>query len=430
MSDEPEILPDRSYPYGYWQTTTHINVLRDAMGYYGTGINIGIVEIGHPDLNQSVLSNSVNNGRITLLGNPTTADPFHATLIASILVGQSNDGYCGIAPMAKLFCVNDSFLFKEGINVLISNNVNIINVSLGFLLSTSYGDIAKFFDYIIKDTGITICKSSGNYGSTIYDEALSYSCIGVGNINDKQTLTIIDDEIDGSSSYSSGNLLPFKPDLSAPGRYAKNPFTPNLNNGGTSSSAPIVTGICALLMQAFPQDKNKPMLLKSALLASAQVLPNMTDEYSDATSEYPAFDRPYGAGMVDAIAAYTLLDDNQYKSIHTTMNMSSYTNTKTFQVYSSTISYERDIFVSLCWDQAIIYDDDNTYTNPTVQPWFHHELRLYDPSNNLVAISTYTNDRKQFIRYTPTQTGTYTIEVYKTGSPYFLSQAAIAYYIK
>lgn len=414
-----------SFPYGYWQHSTNIDTLRSITGATGYGINVGLVENGRPDLDLPVFENAVNNNRITCLCNNTDD---HASLVAAVLTGQTND-YYGVAPCINLICTNFKTSWEYTVENLVTYDVSIINISLQASNSQTYDDISKLFDHIVSEYGITICKSAGNSNSTIYDGALSYNAISVGNINDKNTMTIDDDTISSTSSYSSGNTA-YKPDLSAPGRNNKNPVNPNLNNGGTSCASPLVAGVCALLMENYNFLAYRPMALKSALMASANHIPHMTDIYSTASSIDPAIDREYGAGMIDAYAAYQLLNNNHYLSVATQSSMASPTNSLEFVVHSRDISNEKSIFATVNWMQEILcFGTLPYYTGYHVFPVYHHELRLYDPQGILVARSTYTYDRKQFIRYKPTQAGTYTLSVYKTGTLAYYPQSAIAYSI-
>lgn len=414
-----------SFPYGYWQHSTNIDTLRYLTGATGAGVIVGLVENGHPDLSLPIFEDAVNNNRITCLCTNTDG---HASLVASVLTGETSD-YLGVAPNVNLICTNYQTSWEYTLETLITYDVSIINISLTTGASSSYDDISKLFDYIVYFYGITICKAAENYAPIIYGGALSYNIISVGNIDDKNTMTINDDEIDGTSSYSSGNTA-YKPDISAPGKNNKNPVDPNLYFGGTSCATPLVAGVCALLMEEFPTLKHRPMVLKSALMASAHKMFNMTDIYSNPSSVDPALDRKYGAGMIDAYAAYQLLNNNRYLSVKTEDSMASPTNTLELVVHSCDITNEKSIFATVNWMQGIItLGTLPNYTGYAVLPIYHHELRLYDPQGNLVARSTYTYDRKQFIRYKPTQAGTYTLTVYKTGTLAYYPQSAIAYSI-
>ena len=432
MIQESDLADYTANDYGYWQRSTNINTLRDAFSNEGCGVNVALVEGGYPDEEQPLFDDSVNHNRLILIpdssGNTTPSN--HATLMASIIIGLTED-YEGVAPLANLYCISYSAVDNSIIatlEYLLDNyDIDIINLNVIFRTTQSYNTYAMYLDSLVSDYSVTICKAAGNDYNRIYDMALAYNVITVGNIDDHNTLNKDDDVIASSSSYYNGTSYAFKPDISAPGQRAKNPYSPTLSNGGTCASTAIMSGVCALLIDAFPTLVSKPMLLKSSLLASAYNLPNMTDVYSTSTSTYPAIDRQYGTGMVDAAAAYLVLSNHYYKSITSISEMENTVNSLEFRVYSRDITNDKDIFATVNWIQDVTYY--SVYGTPYVLPGYHHELRLYDPNGNLVARSTYTNDRKQFIRYKPTQTGLYTLSVYKTGTPHYRPQSAIAYYL-
>ena len=59
---------DRNYfPYGYWQHSTNIDTLRSFTGATGSGINVGLVENGPPDLSLPLFEDAVNHNRVTCL---------------------------------------------------------------------------------------------------------------------------------------------------------------------------------------------------------------------------------------------------------------------------------------------------------------------------------------------------------------------------
>ena len=428
-SDRIEI-ENRSYPYGYWQYSTNIRVLREVHGLSGEGVNIGLLEAyGVPNTQLPVFSYCVNNNRMTILDNPEIVDG-HANKMAAVLVGKTSD-YYGVAYNAHLFCTGkitaSNFISK--MNNLINNNVKIINMSLDVTWGTIYNSFGKFMDYVVSNYGITICKSAGNF-RVIYGDGFSYDSITVGCIDDKNNESLSDDirwddgqNSDQGSGYYDGYNYAYKPDLSAPGENAKTPYDTVGFSGATSRSTAIVSGVCALLMEQSIAVKNNPMLLKSILLATAYNLQSMTDVYSNSSDIYPALDRELGAGMIDAYAAYSAIYNNRFVDISSDVDKSSAYNSISITMYPMDIVREKDIFASVCWMQAVTYPNNS----PNLVVAKHHELRLYDPNNVLVAKSSYTNDRKQFIRYKPTVDGVYTLMVVKTGNTDYKAQAGISY---
>jgi subtilisin family serine protease len=96
-----------------------------------------------------------------------------------------------------------------------------------------------------------------------------------------------------------------KPDISAPGSSVCStvPGTGYSSAfSGTSMAGPHVAGVAALLMSAFPQQKNDPPAVRDILQQSASPLP-----IAGSCGGFPGTDRPNpftGWGLVDALAAY------------------------------------------------------------------------------------------------------------------------------
>ena len=452
LSDED--INIRSYPYGVWQSITNINVLRDALGYKGNGVNIGLVQNHIPDFNYSGLSTDMQNRLNEMFaysnshnllhyigsGSSYTSGIDHANYMLSILTGFVNNDYSGIAPLANVYC--DEFSTSTGnfgpIENLVDAGVNVICASIAMgACGSSYDFNARFLDYIISNDYVTICISAGNNSDGItcevHNGAMAYNAITSGNIDDKMTLSTDDDVIKSTSRYSSQDGTAYKPDLSSPGSRAgtySHPGIVNENKGGTSASNAINAGICALLMQVNPSLKTNPMLLKSIVMSSANNILNMTNIYSNATSVIPALLRDYGAGMIDAYQAYYIISNNNFKSYN-----SYYLNyTYTFNVKQREVNQGKDIFLSLNWMQWITKTGSSYFSNSSynVLNDFCHSLSLYDPNGYLVANSNYQYDKKQFIRYSPLQAGTYTVSINRTyiNPPAYYPEFAIAYCIK
>ncbi len=440
------------YPYGVWQNSTNIDMLRDAMGFTGSGVKIGALEQWVANFDYTNISSEdrtelyeqfsyhIDNGLIHF-ASPASIDDnaSHANYTLSILSGFTDD-YEGVAPLAEVYCAgrgNDGHYFQP-IENLIDSGVNVIYASLYWEwaeFDNNYDYVSKYVDYIVSNTSVTLCFSAGNIESENPNNKLcsapySFNAITVGNINDKRTIPTNDDEISSSSLYNFLENDTYKPDICAPGTNVSTYVAPNMGGGGTSAACPVVAGTCALLMEAIPKLKSDPMLLKSLLMASAQELENMTDIYSTTTSIDPALIRRYGAGMIDAYKAYeTYINGN-------TRSFNSYDLSFNYAVHVSDkdINRDKDIYLSLNWMQwntenGDDWDLDNNYN---VLNGNHHTLSLYDPDGELVAVSDYHYDRKQFIRHKPLKTGRYTAKITRsnTGILQYYPQFAVAHCIK
>ena len=136
-------------------------------GFQGNGIRIGILEAeGVID----ITSPHFDANRITVVrnGNVSLKTDTHASLVTAIAagerVGYNSRVYTGIVPEAEIFitCAPDAEAFFSGLQVLRDNGVNVINISLGFLNTTSYTYIDQMLDEFIIDSGITCVVAAGN----------------------------------------------------------------------------------------------------------------------------------------------------------------------------------------------------------------------------------------------------------------------------
>jgi len=108
-----------------------------------------------------------------------------------------------------------------------------------------------------------------------------------------------------SGPTSDGRL---KPELAAPSCYRSPEYSPCF--AGTSASAPVVAGIAALLLEAFPQAT--PDQIREALCQSARPLcggcnPDCTQDPACSICTDDLCDYRTGCGLVNALAAYHYL---------------------------------------------------------------------------------------------------------------------------
>lgn len=268
--------------------------------YTGRGVSIAILDTGvypHPDL----------AGRIRafrdLVGRRTSPydDNGHGTHVASCAAGdgsRSGGRYRGPAPGAGLVVVK--VLNKTGagamsnllagIDWVLANReryrIRILNLSMGAPARTGCAD-----DPLCQAAerawaaGIVVVAAAGNEGPdprTIASPGISPRVITVGALDDHGTPSRRDDTV---AAFSSRGPTPdgvHKPDLLAPGVAITAARAPRsyldktgagertgayLTLSGTSMAAPIISGICALLLEARPEltpDEVRGLLLAAA----------------------------------------------------------------------------------------------------------------------------------------------------------------------
>ena len=242
--------------------------------YTGNGVKVGIIDQGVP--------NTINlkSGKYTRI---TSVENEHSTVIASIIGGTS-----GIAENVHFYCIGGESLVDSVNSMIDTCNVNIINLSLGYLTVGYYTRFDAYIDNTVSHSGCTFVKSAGNKGSTnayVTAPGCAMNAITVGSINYSQNVR-------ASSSWNVSNGFLLKPDVVAPGGILAN--IPNLSDNyevysGTSYAAPMVVGTIALLMEEFSILKTNPALVKSVLHLGAEPLPSQTNY----------FDQQAGFGLIN-----------------------------------------------------------------------------------------------------------------------------------
>lgn len=228
----------------------------------GKGIRIGLIDTAinteHPALkSQSITSHSV------LTPGITKAKKSHGTAIATILIGSHNsETLSGLLPAAKLYSAS---VFRQrdkhnidttaewivsGIDWLLSQNVQVINMSVG-------GPRNLLVDVAIQRTiqsGVPVIAAAGNGGSTA---TAVYPAAQPGVI----AVTAVDSDLELYSEANQGKYI----DFAAPGVdiWAGNEKGEGKFVSGTSFSVPYVTAAIANIIdsagpkEAYIQLQNK-----------------------------------------------------------------------------------------------------------------------------------------------------------------------------
>jgi serine protease AprX len=260
------------------------------MGLTGKGLVVAVLDTGiypHPDL---ILPNNRIVAWQDILNQKTSPydDNGHGTHVSGIIAGNGRSfrgRYKGIAPEAML--VGVKVLDENGggnvsnlltgiewcLDHLAELQINVMNLSLGTPAQESY-----HMDPLCRATtaawqkGITVCAAAGNQGpeqKTIDSPGINPKIITVGNVDDRQTPSGSDDELNRTSGRGPTIDNIMKPDLLAPGT----DITSLKASGGyrtlsgTSMSTPLVAGAVALIIERWPQlgpDRIKRLLTQNA----------------------------------------------------------------------------------------------------------------------------------------------------------------------
>lgn len=227
-------------------TDVHIN------GITGAGIKVGIIDTGidytHEDL-QVKGGTSFVPGTIDYLD-----DNGHGTHVAGTVAALNNTvGVLGVAPQANLYAIKvlDQYgvgTYSDvisGIEWAITNNMNIINLSLGG--STPSQTLQKAVEKAYY-SGILVIAAAGNNG---FDKK--------GNINypAKYSSVIAVGAIDKQNSRANFSSVGRELELMAPGVDILSTVPKEyVSYSGTSMAAAHVTGVAALLWEARPELTN------------------------------------------------------------------------------------------------------------------------------------------------------------------------------
>ena len=434
-----------------YQAITGVSDMRVYNGASGAGVKIGQIELSTPDFSNPVfdhMRDTVNpaNNRYHILMDVSGeyVDKVHETAVASIMVGKTAN-FTGIVPDAEIYAVGvaeNGYSYKhwrEGMELLLDAGVNVINASYEFTYETrgEYGEPSRWVDHVINEHDVSVCISAGN-DRYILGGAMAYNAITVGNIDDKHTLTLIDDkrkvnlsDAGKQSAYSLNTELAFKPDIMAPGDTAGTPIDPQTgsNHGGTSYSAPIVTGAVAQLCDRFPAYKTMPLVLKAALLAGAIKTQEMTDCDEDADPDNDidsvirgdriALDRKNGAGMVNVIRASSVISDHMW------FYHPSFGKTSTMQLAAASLESGSRVQSCLLWPKQNVIHGPHYPADGSGDPTPVYDvpketllLNVYDNRPMMIYESFYQKDTKEYIAFTPRTAGQYSFQVYKISNPY------------
>jgi len=314
-------------------------------GLTGFGVNVALKDGG------AIYSHSDFNGRLSIVDNDAIdSHPTHvAGTIGSALSINDNDGNTGgMAELVHLYSysynvdgnnppVIETDYTVDYVNAVTMRSAFIINNSWGHVFnqqnksllgdySSSAQDIDDFiYDYY--DNDVLLTKSAGNYREIFYQDCDGYytmddlSCtkntVVVGSVG----ITEADNEISYFSSCGPADDGRIKPDVVADGfeltstifvdnegqyadSYSDNDSCGHINEQdheptcrkywkGTSMSCPVVTGISALIHQAY-KDTNSEF-------PTADIVKALLCNYAKDLGK-PGPDFSYGFGLADAKA--------------------------------------------------------------------------------------------------------------------------------
>lgn len=306
--------------YGTWYRQIEIEngQFLHQEGYKGEGVQIAILDAGFYNANNfESLINLRNEGRVlntrdfVYPGKNIYKSDVHGAEVLSTIASET-DNVIGTAPHAMFHLLRTEDAKSEypveednwiaGAEFADSAGTDIISTSLGYstfdnsIYNYSYSDmngttsrISRAAD-IAASKGIVVVVSAGNSGNDawhyINTPADAKNIISVGALTYSKTKAAF-------SSFGPSSDGRVKPDIMAMGQYTSAEIKPGIYGlvSGTSFSAPIISGITACLIQAFPSAK--ALKIKEAIIQSS--------------TQYNNPDSLYGYGIPDYEKAYTYL---------------------------------------------------------------------------------------------------------------------------
>jgi serine protease AprX len=327
--------------------TVGATAVRQGQGYDGAGIGVAVIDSGitpwHDDLTQTGIPGSQRIDRFVDFVNGQTTpydDNGHGTHVAGIISGNGYDSggaRSGMAPGSRLVVLKVLDSSGQGrisdviaaLDYVVTHKdllqIRVVNLSVGARVYDSYkSDLLTLAAKRVVEEGVVVVASAGNGGrndqngvqyGAILAPANAPWVLTVGASSHMGTIDRADDTIAAFSSRGPTERdYAAKPDVVAPGvgiyslsdpnstlyttRSAyllsgtiATDYLPYLSLSGTSQSAPVVTGVVALMLQANPS--LTPNAVKAILQYTAQ-------EYSGNS----ALDQ--GAGFLNGAGAVEL----------------------------------------------------------------------------------------------------------------------------
>lgn len=373
--------------------------------YTGAGIKVGIMELGYPD--KSYLDNYFNkNINLQIRNKAEFSLSSHTTSIARLILEGAIDVSLFSAPIGGLgnFSIGfepppvggggDSNQFENivaGIDWLIDNNVDVINLSMGSTtFSPTVDSISKIFNHVVYNEKITVIAASGNSSlEYVAQPSLAPNVVSIGSLSEDNSLSSYHSYRDPFANLPKPNLIDYD-FINIYGKFET----------GTSCAAPRVTSVVARLMQRNSTLKSNPQLVMSLLQASAKQ--DFTTKHNLSFKENGFEDR-YGAGRVVYEAALSALKLGYYSSFTITASNS---NNSILVNKAINLTKNNPIHISLT---ALVpsYTEAETWDTTVISKI---KIVVKDGNSNVVKQIT-TNYSTMYVKYTPSSSGNYTFQV-------------------
>jgi hypothetical protein len=406
--------PDVDMIYPASQPGNELNIARkvvgaagvNSFGITGTDSRVAVVELGG-----TVATNNPYLTGVTRDNTYSCSPNDHATGIAGI-IRSKNLTWRGIAPTSLLWvgCGNTDAELQAMTSKANTWGADTYNLSWYSGTSQTPGPLDKYYDNIMFSFTDLVVKSAGNRGlidGWVTPPGLGYNTLTVGNFDDHNTVSSSDDTMNDTSSWKdplSAHGDREKPEVVAPGTditstTIASPWIASVGSG-TSFSAPMVTGMTALLYQRNPALRAWPESTKAIIMATAI----RNKEGAARLSEKD------GAGGIWAVEADWVARNN---STHGRWGGDEYDCTSntpvSWDVTTMSLTAGHPTRVVLVWDQ------NPDYSFYATQPSADLDMQIWRTSSPLekqpVATSASWDNTYEIVQFMPAVSGTYVLRI-------------------
>lgn len=277
----------------------------------GSGVTVAVIDTGvdgtHPDLVDNVLEGYDASGE----GSPNGwqglgVEPMHGTEVASLIAGHGHNvsgipkiagqpgkpaGVIGVAPDAKILPISLNMVsnaeksideqIPTAVRYAVDHGAQVINLSIGSNKTTWPKSWDDAFAYA-EEKGVVVVASAGNRGSGITQVGAPATIPGV------LTVGGVDRQREASKGSSTQGI---SIGVTAPSNdmIAAAPGNKYMIWSGSSASAPLVSGLAALIKSKYPN------------LSAAQIIQRITESADDTGAA--GRDPVYGFGIINPLMA-------------------------------------------------------------------------------------------------------------------------------
>lgn len=373
---------------------TTISPLVESHGNIYLSTKIGVIEMNNPDFTYADL------GYMNwLIDNPYIPTSNHATAIVNTI----RSTYTSISQYS-LFLSTATYAYElmSSIDWMISNDVHIINMSLGIDSETTYDIVARYSDFVSKNNNVLMVTADSNYSPNnpvtqyVSSPGLGYNVISVGAVTSDYVYTT-----------SSGYLETIQ--VSKPNLVENDTFISPGTSDGTSYSAPRVSARIAQVLYSNPSLKyNLPLLLSIIHASSSRSQVSL----SSPSLESSGFDDKIGVGLLDTSYFSSILINNQYRC-YNILTLSGYNQILTD---SFVISSGKTIYLS----SAMLVNVSNSISTFPSLGYAPYTLKIYVNGNlqspilygNNILYTSFVVPNNSTVTFVISITGTVSTESY------------------